>query len=65
MAILRKYEYINDINVYEVNLTEEQAKLFEEDEEKFWDEYGVDLEWDFIYDKVGDPNDEYELRDEE
>jgi hypothetical protein len=61
MARLRKYEYINDIHVYEVSLTEEQLKLYNEDQDKFWDEVGIDLEFEFIHDKVGDSNEEYEL----
>jgi hypothetical protein len=57
MARLRKYEYINDIHVYEVRLTEEQLKPYNEDQ----DEVGIDLEFEFIHDKVGDSNEEYEL----
>ena len=61
MARLRKYEYINDIHVYEADLTEEQLKLYNEDQDKFWDEVGIDLVFEFIHDKVGDSNEEYEL----
>ena len=61
MARLRKYEYINDIHVYEAELTEEQLKLYNEDQDRFWDEVGIDLEFEFIHDKVGDSNEEYEL----
>jgi hypothetical protein len=61
MAKLRKYEYINDIRVYEVELTDEQLKLYQEDEDQFMEEFGYDLDYDFVYDKVGDPSDEYEL----
>jgi hypothetical protein len=61
MATLRKYEYINDIHVYEVDLTEEQLKLYKEDEDKFWEEVGYDLDFEFIHDKVGDADEEYEL----
>jgi hypothetical protein len=61
MARLRKYEYINDIYVYEVSLTEEQLKLYNEDQDRFWDEVGYDLDFEFTHDKVGDPNEEYEL----
>lgn len=64
MAKLRKYEYINDIHVYEVDLTEEQLNLYNEDEDKFWDEQGLDLEWEFQFDKVGDPEEEIELIEE-
>jgi hypothetical protein len=64
MATLRKYEYINDLNVYEVELTDEQLKLYNEDEDQFWELYGSDLDWEFQFDKVGDPNEEYKLMDE-
>ena len=64
MAKLRKYEYINDIHVYEVDLTEEQLNLFNEDEDKFWDEHGIDLDWEFQFDKVGDTEEEIELIEE-
>jgi hypothetical protein len=61
MATLRKYETVTDINVYEVELTEEQLKTYQEDEERFFDEYGDELDWEFSYDKVGDPDNEYQL----
>jgi hypothetical protein len=64
MAKLRKYEYINDIHVYEVDLTEDQLNLYNEDEDKFWDEHGIDLDWEFQFDKVGDPEEEIELIEE-
>ena len=60
--ILRKYESVTNLRVYEVQLTDEEAKLFEEDEDKFWDT--VDCDWEFQHDKAGDPDDEYELVDE-
>jgi len=63
MATLRKYETVTDINVYEVDLTEEQLKIYQEDEDRFWDEISDNLDWDFIYDKAGDPELEFELRD--
>jgi hypothetical protein len=63
MATLRKYETVTDINVYEVELTEEQLKIYQEDEDRFWDEVGDELDWDFAYDKAGDPDTEYELVD--
>ena len=61
MATLRKYETVTDINVYEVELTEEQLKTYQEDEDRFFDEYGDELDWEFSYDKVGDPDSEYQL----
>jgi hypothetical protein len=57
--ILRKYETVTDLMVYEVDLTDEQAKLFEEDEDNFFDT--VDLDWEFRYDKVGDPEAEHKI----
>ena len=63
MATLRKYETVTDINVYEVELTEEQLKIYQEDEDRFFDEIAHELDWEFAYDKVGDPDTEYELRD--
>ena len=64
MAKLRKYETVTDINVYEVELTEEQLNHYNEDEDAFWDEYGDELDWEFEYDKVGDPDTEFELIEE-
>lgn len=65
MAKLRKIEYINDIHVYEAELTEEQLEIYNEDEDKFFSEIASDLDWEFSHDKVGDPNTEYELIDDE
>lgn len=63
MATLRKYETVTDVNVYEVNLTDEQLKVYQEDEDRFWNEIADDLDWEFSYDKAGDPELEFELRD--
>jgi len=63
MATLRKYETVTDVNVYEVDLTDEQLKIYQEDEDKFWNEIADDLDWEFSYDKAGDPELEFELRD--
>lgn len=63
MGKLRKYETVTDINVYEVELTEEQITLFNKDEDSFWDTFGDELDWEFSYDKAGDPDTEYELVD--
>jgi hypothetical protein len=62
MTILRKYETVTDVNVYEVKLTDEQLAMYQEDEDLFWDRFDSDLDWEFIYDKVGDPDFEFELR---
>lgn len=64
MAKLRKYETVTDMNVYEVELTEEQLKIYHEDEDRFYDEIADGLDWDFAYDKVGDPDTEFELVEE-
>lgn len=64
MATLRKYETVTDINVYEVELTDEQLKIYQEDEDRFYDEIADELDWDFAYDKVGDPDTEFELRED-
>jgi len=64
--ILRKIETVTDINFYEVELTEEQAALYIEYEEKFWEKYGNEVEgnMNLVNDKVGDPDNEYELIEE-
>lgn len=64
MAKLRKYETVTDMNVYEVELTEEQLKIYHEDEDRFYNEIAYGLDWDFAYDKVGDPDSEFELVEE-
>ena len=61
MAKLRKYETVTDINVYEVELTDEQLNVYNEDEERFWDEFSDELDWEFSYDNVGDPDNEFEI----
>ena len=63
MATLRKYVQTTDINVYEVELTQEQWEVYRDDEDRFWDEIAEDLEWEWVHDKVGDEDNEYELRD--
>ena len=63
MATLRKYVTTTDINVYEVELTDEQVDIYYNDEDRFWDEIAEDLEWEWVHDKVGDEDNEYELRD--
>ncbi len=46
------FESYTTICKYSAEITEEEAKLFEEDEERFFDEvdfrYNQDLEWDKI-----------------
>ena len=63
---LRKIETVTDIHFYEVELTEEQVALCKENEEKFWVNYGLELEGIMVQvgDEVGDPDTEYELIEE-
>lgn len=61
MATLRKYVTVTDINVYEVELTDEQLEIYQEENDRFHDEIIDELEWDWSYDKVGDEDNEYEL----
>lgn len=63
MATLRKYETVTDVIVYEVELTDEQLALYNEDEDLFWEKFDSDLDWDFAYDKAGDPELEFELKE--
>jgi len=46
MAKLQKME--TDYRYYEFELTDEQYQLYQEDEDRFWDE--VDVEWDYVND---------------
>ena len=66
MAKLVKMEYINDVNVYKCELTDEMLALWNEDKDAFWDKYSEEIEemWEFSHDKVCDPNDEYYLEEE-
>ena len=63
MATLRKYVTTTDINVYEVELTDEQVELYNTDIDRFYDEVLFDLDFEFVHDKVGDEDYELELRD--
>ena len=58
MAKLVKMEYINDVNVYKCELTDEMLALWKEDQDAFWDKYGEEVEegFEFSHDNVGDPN---------
>jgi hypothetical protein len=46
MAKLQKME--TDYRYYEFELTDEQYQLYQEDEDRFWDE--VDVEWEYVND---------------
>jgi len=61
MATLRKYVTTTDINVYEVELTDEQLETYQEDLDRFYDEVQDELEWEWVHDKVGDEDWELEL----
>ena len=63
MAILRKYVTTTDLNVYEVELTDEQLAIYQEDEDRFYDEVMDDLEFEWVHDKAGDEDWTLELRD--
>ena len=63
MAKLRKYVTTTDINVYEVELTDEQLETYQEDLDRFYDEVQDELEWEWVHDKVGDEDWELELVD--
>ena len=58
------YESYKTVCKYSAELTDEEAKLFEEDEDRFYDEVDIDgikeLEWDKIQDE-----DEYDFSIEE
>ncbi len=66
MAKIRKIETVTDINFYEAELNQEQLQLYKENEEAFWEKYGDEIEDNFELtgDKVGDPNNQYELIEE-
>ena len=64
MKILKKYEDWEQLLVYSCELTDEQAKLFEEDKEKFFDKYGDELDFDFSYENENLNNVDYDLEDE-
>ena len=64
MKILKKYEEWEKLLVYECELTDEQAKLFEEDEDKFFEKYGDELDFDYSYEDENRNSEEYELEDE-
>ena len=49
-------------NYYSADLTDEQAALYNEDQDKFWDEFwDWDVEFEFIRDKEGGTD--YQIED--
>jgi hypothetical protein len=63
MAKIRKHQTTTDTTIYEVELTEEQLTIYNEDEDRFIDEIADELDWDYLNDDAGDPDIEYELVD--
>ena len=63
MAKIRKHQTTTDTIIYEVELTEEQLTIYNEDEDRFIDEIVDELDWDYLSDDAGDPDIEYELVD--
>lgn len=61
----RKAETVTDVRYYEMKISGELAKLYQEDEDAFWEHFednGMEDDWDFVNDRVGDPDTEYKLR---
>ena len=61
MAKLQKIE--TDYRFYEYELTDEEYSLYQEDEDRFYEEVMEDLEFEWVHDKAGDEDWELELRD--
>jgi len=61
MARLRQIQYHDNVLVEDAELTEEQLKLYKENEDEFWEKYGDDLDWDYVNDKIIYDSTEYEL----
>ena len=64
MAKLLRTQYHDDVLVEETELTEEQLKLYKENEDEFWEKYGDDLDWDYV-DQSFDSDDFELIEDEE
>jgi HSP90 family molecular chaperone len=54
------YESYTTICKYSADLTDEEAKLFEEDEDKFYDEFDYQGEKELVWDEIKD-EDEYDF----
>jgi len=61
MAKLQKIQYHDDVLVEEAELTEEQLKLYKENEDEFWEKYRYDLDWDYVNEWQKYDSEEYEL----
>jgi hypothetical protein len=63
MPTLVKKVFVKEIQVYKVEITDEMAENFKDDESTFWDNYSdEDLDWEFSHDKV-DEDEDYEIQD--
>jgi hypothetical protein len=65
MARLRQTQYHNDVLVEEAELTEEQLKLYKENEDEFWEKYGDDLDWDHVNAYQKFDSEDFELIEDE
>jgi len=65
MAKLRKITYHDDVLVEDAELTEEQLKLYKENEAEFFEKYRYDLDWDYVNDKIIYDSTDYELIEDE
>lgn len=65
MAKLRKVTYHDDVLVEDAELTEEQLKLYKENEKEFLEKYEYDLDWDYVNDKIIYDSTDYELIEDE
>lgn len=65
MAKLQKIQYHDDVLVEEAELTEEQLKLYKENEDEFWEKYTYDLDWDYVNEWQKYDSEEYELIEDE
>jgi|TARA_Y100000034_G_scaffold22444_1_gene25913 hypothetical protein len=61
--ILRKIETVTDIRRYEVELTPEQEKLWNSNQDEFWEMYEDDIHgyMDLVHEDIGDPDVEWEV----
>ena len=65
MAKIRQIQYHDDVLVEEAEVTEEQLKLYKENEDEFWEKYGDDLDWDYVNEWQKYDSTDYELIEDE
>jgi hypothetical protein len=61
----RREETITDVRYYELKLSGEMARLYQEDEDAFWERFEDEEmadEWDLVNERVGDPDTIHKLR---